>query len=89
MKKKPKKKPKLRPIAVDSCQYITNQNDRLRPFPRYTSLRKFKKANPFPYSSKGWSVWDEIKAQKEENRIMAMCHWSWRERFAYECAQVL
>lgn len=86
---KTKKKPKLRPVAVDGCQYVTNKSDRLRPFPRYTSLRKFKKANPYPYSSKGWSVWDEIQAQKEENRIMAMCHWSARERFAYECAQVL
>ena len=84
-----KKKPKLLPIAVSGCKNVMGKSDRLRPYPRYTSLRKFKKANPFPYSSNGWSVWDEIDAQKEENRIMVMCHWSYRERFAYECAQVL
>lgn len=67
--KKSKKKPKLRPIAVYGCQYATSKSDRLRPFPRYTSLRKFKKAYPFPYSSKGWSVWDEIESQKEENEL--------------------
>lgn len=81
-----KKKQTLRPVDIDKC--IT-KGDRLRPFKRYTSLRRFKKANKMPYSSKGWSVWDEIEAQKEENRIMAACHWSYRERYAYECAQIL
>lgn len=77
----------MRTIAAGG-QTVTPDSDRLRPYPRYTSLRKFKKANPLPYS-KGWTAQDEIRAQKKENRIMAMCHWSYRERYAYECAQVL
>ena len=86
MKKKPRK---LKPVCIAGVQTTTSKSDRLRPFPRYTSLRRFKKAYPYPYSSKGWSVWDEIQAQKEENRIMALCHWSYRERYAYECEQIL
>lgn len=58
---------------------VPGKNDRLRPFRRYTSLRRFKKANPFPYSSRGWSVWDEIDAQKEANREAAKCGWSYSE----------
>lgn len=76
MKKKPRK---LKPICVAGLQTTTPKSDRLRPFPRYTSLRRFKKAYPWPYSSKGWSVWDEIQAQKDANREMAECNWSYRE----------
>lgn len=76
-------------MEEDNPKFAIMKDERLKPYRRYTSLRRFKKANPFPYSSKGWSVWDEIQAQNEENKIMALCHWSARERFAYEYAQVL
>lgn len=86
MKKKPRK---LQAVSVGGYQTTTPKSDRLRPYPRYTSLRRFKKAFPGPYSSKGWSVWDEIQAHKDANREMAECHWSYKEVYARACWETI
>ena len=65
------------------------KKNRLIPFKRYTSIRKFKKANPWPYSKHGWSVWDEIMAQKDANKEMAECHYDYGELYEMECWETI
>lgn len=51
------------------------ETNRLKPYKRYSSIRRFKKANGF-HKIGNWSVWDEIEAQRDYNREIADCHYS-------------
>ena len=63
------------------------KGNRLIPFKHYSSVRKFKKDNQFNYD--GFNVWDEIMAQKEMNKTMAECHFSYSELYARACWETI